>query len=287
MAAVVFRSIEDPPHPEVKPFLKWVGGKRQSLPHLLGAISRLDSFGKYHEPFLGGGALYFELWQKGLLNSGASLTDINDKLIEVYLQVRDAVDTVIELLSRHSETHDENHYYGVRAKVPKSPAARAARLLYLNKVCYNGLFRENSRGEFNVPMGRYKNPRICDAVNLRACSVALCNTAIQATSFEHVLACATPGDLVYFDPPYQPLTRTASFTAYSKDGFCEESQRRLANAFADLASRRVNVLLSNSDTPLIQGLYRDFRVSRILARRSVNSRGDLRGHISELIISSF
>jgi DNA adenine methylase len=284
MAAAVF---QHEGFPEVRPFLKWVGGKTQLLPHLMGAISELNTFNHYHEPFVGGGALYFSMWRAGLITSGATLADINDKLIGVYEQVRDNVETVIRLLPLHAKKHDESHYYKVRSEIPRSASARAARLIYLNKTCFNGLFRENSRGEFNVPMGRYANPCICDAVNLRACSAALADVTLQATHFEDLLTFAHPGDLVYFDPPYHPLTKTASFTTYSKNGFSEDSQRRLAEVFAELASRRVHVLLSNSDTPLIRGLFQAFRLTPVLAKRCVNSRGDLRGDVSELLVSSF
>ncbi len=287
MASIILRSVNNHPQPEVKPFLKWVGGKRQSLPHLMNIISHIDSFGRYYEPFVGGGALYYELWKGDFLASGATLTDINEKLIECYIQIRDNVENVISQLLKHANNHNNTYYYSVRCKIPRSPEARAARLIYLNKTCYNGLFRENSRGEFNVPLGRYTNPCICDITTLRACSLALSSAHISAKSFEYVVEMAQPGDLVYFDPPYQPTSRTASFTSYSKGGFNENCQRKLAEVFSTLALRGVYVLLSNSDTPLVNNIYQSFRISRTLARRNINSRCDLRGNTSEVAISNF
>jgi len=268
------------------PFLKWAGGKRQLLPHLMEAVNRLDGFKTYHEPFIGGGALYFEMCAARRLQK-ARLADINDRLIQTYLAVRDDVENLIAVLREHEQHHCETHYYQVRANIPQSPTERAARIIYLNKTCFNGLFRENSRGEFNVPMGRYTNPRICDAANLRACSKTLQAARIETASFETILSKAKPGDFVYFDPPYMPLTRTASFTAYHASGFGEDAQRELARVFACLDAKNVRVLLSNSDTPLLRALYRDYAIKQVIASRQVNSNPEKRSGVPELLVSNF
>ncbi|HOZ45700.1 MAG TPA: DNA adenine methylase [Candidatus Hydrogenedentes bacterium] len=269
-----------------RPFLKWVGGKGQLLDELL---ARVPSFGRYHEPFVGGGALFFELARGECLGARkAYLSDSNPRLVEAYEAVRDHVDEVIALLQEHKARHSEKYYYAVRAEVPESLPKRGARIIYLNKTCFNGLFRENSRGLFNVPFGRYKNPLICDEANLRAVAEALKRAHIESRPFESVLKKAEPGDFVYFDPPYHPVSKTASFTAYERGGFGEAEQRRLAGVFAELAAKGVRALLSNSDTALIRELYPAdvFRVEQVHAKRLVNSRADRRGEISELLVST-
>lgn len=271
-----------------RPFLKWVGGKGQLLDELLARVEKAKPFGRYHEPFVGGGALFFELARRGLLGrKKAYLSDNNANLIDTYRAVRDDVDGVIELLTAHKARHNEEYYYQVRATVPESLSERGARIIYLNKTCFNGLFRENSRGEFNVPCGRYKNPLICDADNLRACAEALRKTKLEVRPFETVLKHAKPGDLVYFDPPYVPLSKTSSFTSYDKAGFGEKEQRRLAEVFAQLDRKDVSVLLSNSMTDLVRELYGDYEIDAILATRLVNSRADRRGKIAEALVRNF
>ncbi|MCS6912804.1 MAG: DNA adenine methylase [Myxococcota bacterium] len=266
------------------PFLKWAGGKRQLLPELLRRVPSLRS-GRYFEPFVGGGALFFALQQRGLLGRrGARLSDINADLINCYLMVRDQVEPLIQLLSRHR--NEETYYYAVRAQDPRTldPVQRAARLIYLNKTCFNGLFRENRHGLFNVPFGHYARPRFCDPEALRAASYALRGVAIEHSSFEEVEELAQPGDFVYFDPPYVPLSRTARFVQYSAGGFGPERQERLARCVATLAARGVSVLVSNSATPLVRGLYAGFLVEEVQANRAINSRGDRRGKVCELLI---
>ena len=168
-----------------------------------------------------------------------------------------------------------------------TPMARAARIIYLNRTCYNGLFRENSKGEFNVPIGDYRNPPICDEKNLRAVAEALRKAKLEARPFECVLDRAEADDLVYFDPPYHPVSKTASFTAYAKDGFGEAEQHRLADVFAELDKRGVKVILSNSYTPFVLNLYKGFRIGKVFATRAVNSRADLRGKVSEALARNF
>ena len=283
-----------------RPFLKWVGGKRQLLPELLARIQRAGDFGRYHEPFVGGGALFFELYRLGKLRRQAYLSDYNPRLIETYEGVRDHVDEVIRLLKRHKKRHSEEHFYKVRALGDSAKLARmnipqcAARTIYLNKTCYNGLYRENSKGEFNTPFGRYKNPQICDEENLRAVSKALKKTKIEHRHFEEVVKHAKPGDLVYFDPPYHPVSATASFAAYTpqpdkieRGDFGEDSQRLLASVYERLHEKDVKVVLSNSMTDLIRDLYSAYTVDEVSAMRSVNSRADRRGKVSEALVRNF
>jgi DNA adenine methylase len=217
----------------------------------------------------------------------AFLADNNPRLIEVYLGVREEVEAVIQRLVEHSEKHGKDYYYAVRAEVPDTLPERAARIIYLNRTCFNGLYRENSRGEFNVPFGDYKNPRICDAENLRAAAKALKKARIAAAPFESVLDSAKPGDFVYFDPPYHPVSPTASFTAYAQGGFGEADQRRLAGVFAELTLRGVKALLSNSWTPLILDLYHDFTIEQVHATRRVNSDAGGRGLTPEALIRNY
>lgn len=270
-----------------RPFLKWVGGKGQLLPELMKRVEMAGDFGRYHEPFLGGGALFFELYRAGRLKKQAFLSDNNPRLIEAYEGVRDEVDAVIDRLKRYSKLHSEDHFYRVRAKTPKTLSDRAARIIYLNKTCYNGLYRENSRGEFNSPFGRYKNPVICDEENLRAASKALQKAKIDARHFQTVADVAERGDLVYFDPPYHPISETASFQGYHKGTFGEDSQRLLAEVYAKLAANGVQVLLSNSMTDFVQALYKDFAIDTVHAARAVNSRADRRGKVREALVRNF
>lgn len=270
-----------------RPFLKWAGGKGQLLNELITRIREVDSFKRYHEPFVGGGALFFELARTRRLPKETFLSDTNGPLIETYLAVRDHVEDVIDLLKEHKARHGEDYFYGVRAHVPETLPERAARIIYLNRTCFNGLYRENSKGEFNVPFGRYINPPICDEENFRAASVALRKANIEQRSFETVLERAKPGDFVYFDPPYHPLSETSSFTSYDRNGFGEDDQRHLAFVFSELADRGVKALLSNSMTPLISALYARFTIDEVFANRAVNSRGDRRGKIPEALVRNF
>jgi DNA adenine methylase len=271
-----------------RPFLKWVGGKGQLLNRLVPLAEKAKPFRRYHEPFVGGAALFFELYRLGELpRSKTYLSDNNDRLMTAYRAVAEDVDRVIELLHQHKERHCKEHYYAVRARVPDDLFEQGARIIYMNRTCFNGLFRENSRGEFNVPMGRYKNPMICDAGNLRSVSEALRKSKLETRPFETVLERAEPGDFVYFDPPYHPLSKTSSFTAYAKGGFGEPEQRSLAMVFQELDRHGVNVVLSNSMTPLVRSLYQTFNIRRVPATRRVNSRADRRGAIDEALVTNF
>jgi len=260
-----------------RPFLKWAGGKSQLLPDLLRYAP--GEYGRYYEPFLGGGALFFALQP-----ARAVLSDSNAQLIGAYQAVRQDVEALIRRLRRFRATRDA--YYSVRARDPAdlSPMARAARFIYLNRTCYNGLYRVNSAGRFNVPFGRYKNPRICDPEGLRAAGAALRRARLRVGDFEAVTRPARAGDLVYFDPPFDPLSPTASFTSYTAGGFGPEEQARLARLCRALAERGCHVMLSNSDTPLIRRLYRDFRLVELQARRAINRNANGRGPVTELLI---
>lgn len=262
-----------------RPFLKWAGGKRQILPTLL---ARLPDFpGCYFEPFVGAGALFFALGPKS-----AVLNDSNARLVATYRAVRDDPEGVIARLGRMR--YDREFYYRVRAMdVDGLPDVEvAAWMIYLNRAGFNGLYRVNSAGRFNVPFGRYANPVICDAENLRACSRLLQRADIRCGDFADAVQDARPGDFVYFDPPYVPLSRSANFTAYTAGGFGMRDQERLRDLARDLKARGVAILLSNSGAPLVRELYLDgFRVEEVLAGRAINSRADRRGDVVELLVS--
>jgi DNA adenine methylase len=263
---------------DARPFLKWAGGKRQLLPELLRHAPK--PFGRYFEPFVGGGALFF-----ALRPARATLADVNARLIRTYKGVRDDVGRVAELLA--SYPHQKRFYYSMRRIDidARSDAEVAAWFIYLNRAGYNGLYRVNSRNQFNVPFGRYKNPTICDEANLRACASALAGTELLVADFEVVAARAKVGDLVYFDPPYVPLSATSSFTSYTSQGFGPDEQRRLHDVARALKRRGVHVLLSNSSAPFVRDLYSDgFELIEVSARRMINSKATERGEVTELII---
>lgn len=265
-----------------RPFLKWAGGKSRLLPALSNRLPR--GFGTYFEPFLGGGALFFHLVaRRG--PQAAVLSDINSDLVDTYLGVRDKVDHVVDCLREHADRHRRDHYYQIRDQEMdgKDLAPRAARLIYLNRTCYNGLYRQSRRGRFNVPMGRYLKPTICDEPLLRAASAALAPVELLCAPFHQVLRRAAGGDLVYMDPPYIPVSATASFTSYHRDGFKEEDQRRLARLFKELAAARVHVLLSNSDTEMVHEIYAGLPCDKVKVARAINSRAGRRGGVGELI----
>jgi DNA adenine methylase len=293
-----------------KPVLKWAGGKRQLLPQLRQYYpARFES---YLEPFLGSGAVFFDLQARGALRGHrALLADSSLDLIGTYLAVRDHVDEVIRALGALQAGHADGagrHYYEVRderfnpqrravhAAGGTYPAALAAMFIYLNRTGYNGLFRVNARGDFNVPAGRYDRPRVCDADNLRAASAALQPPGVELVraSFLDALGRARAGDFVYLDPPYAPLNRTANFTEYTAEGFGPAEQRALREAVLDLAGRGVQVLLSNSAADEVKRLYGDNRLARRLglrthlvpARRAINSRGTSRGPVLEYVITN-
>jgi len=269
-----------------RPFLKWAGGKGQLVEELLALAP--ERFKAYHEPFMGGGALFFALQRATQLDGKeVNLSDINGELVATYGAIMEDVQSVIRHLGKHQ--YDSDHYYKVRTWDPRKlkPAKLAARMIFLNKTGFNGLYRVNSKGQFNVPFGRYKNPLICDKDNLKAVSNALRQVELHQEPFEKVLDRAKRGDLVYFDPPYVPLSETANFVGYAQNGFGVSDQERLAEVFALLAHRGVKVMLSNSDTPWVQEHYKAFRQVKVMAKRLVNTRADRRGPISELVVLSY
>lgn len=260
-----------------QPFLKWVGGKRQLLPELRKFVPK--HFGTYHEPFVGGGALFFDL-----APDRAVLNDKNAELVSCYCAVAHDVEAVIRILRKH--VYEKSYYYRMRAKVERIPAAAAARMIYLNRAGFNGLYRVNSKGGFNVPFGRYTNPTLCDADNLRLCAKLLESVDITNVDFAASMAHTRRGDFVYCDPPYVPVSGTADFTNYTKSGFGQIEQERLRDAAADAKRRGVHIVLSNSDTPIVRMLYkRGFQIHRVEARRNVNSKADRRGKVGEVIIT--
>jgi DNA adenine methylase len=269
-----------------RPFLKWAGGKTQLLQQYQPLFP--SQFDNYYEPFLGGGAVFFYLFQEHLSGFKAVLSDVNEELINMYRCVQTDVDALIKELESHQAKHDSEYYYQIRAQKNRKSVKKAARIIYLNKTCFNGLYRENSKGQFNVPIGRYKNPTICNAELLRADSLALQGVKLEVRDFYNVLDDAkTDQDFVYFDPPYYPLSNTSQFTSYSRYNFNEEDQFRLRDVFAELASRGVKVMLSNSDCPFIRELYEEFPIHEVSAARSINSKGTHRGKISELVVTSY
>jgi len=267
------------------PFLKWAGGKRQLLAHIEALLpERIDT---YFEPFLGGAAVFFRLAAAQRFRR-AVLADANSELVNCYRAIRDDVGAVVDALRRYR--NDSAQYYRVRGRDPAklTPAARAARLIYLNRCGYNGLYRVNSKGQFNVPFGRYRRPLICDEPRLRAAAAALKNVEIVCDDFATTLKRVRPGDFAYLDPPYVPLSATASFTAYAARDFGRDDQERLAAVLRALASREIPALLSNSDCRTTRELYRGFdSIQRVPARRAINSVGHARGPVDEILVRSF
>lgn len=265
------------------PILKWAGGKGQ----LLSQMARYfpNDYGKYFEPFLGGGAVFFHLLPKEAL-----LSDSNPDLIQVYEAVRDDPDGLMAALRSHRmRPVTEQYFYRVRKQDPRqlSRLERAARMVFLNKTCFNGLYRVNSKGEFNVPFGRYRNPALYVEANIRAASSALKGVELLAVDFREACKLPRRGDFVYIDPPYQPLSKTAAFTDYTREGFGEQDQRDLAEAFRRLDRRGCKVMLSNSATPMLRDLYREFESVTLKAKRAINCKGTDRGAIDELLVMNY
>jgi DNA adenine methylase len=272
------------------PFVKWAGGKSQLLTQFDPYLPAY--FGRYVEAFVGGGALFFHLYNQGELeDKGIVLIDRLEELINCYRTIQGQVEALIAVLHDH-EPHraDKDYYYEVRAwdRRPgyeqRSDVERAARFIYLNRTCYNGLYRVNRRGQFNVPFGRYRNPTICDEDNLRAVHRALQGVTLLAADFERCLEFAGAGDLVYLDPPYHPLSNTARFTSYTSADFRPKDQVRLAHLFRTLDRRGSLVMLSNSHSPTIQKLYEGYEQVIVEAIRAINSKAGGRGAIPELLI---
>lgn len=276
-----------------RPFLKYAGGKGRLVPVLCARIAKMARFGRYFEAFVGGGALFWHLKREGLLGAGAMLSDTNERLIRAYRGIWGEPETVIDLLRQYAATHAERgaRFFEQQREIPidgRCDAAVAAWLIYINRAGFNGLYRVNRAGRLNTPYGD-GSPIVVDEVNLRACSRALGpGVDLGTLDFEVAVKDSAEGDLVYFDAPYVPVSKTANFVGYSKDGFSEKDQRRLADLALALARRGVHVLLTNSDAPLVRALYPEqlWQVERVEVRGdALNSDPGKRGKVGELVIT--
>ena len=278
--AVVLEKLEK----ETYPIVKWVGGKRQLMFELLKNMPK--SYNRYFEPFIGGGALFFELQPEN-----AYISDMNEELINLYSVVRDNVYELISDLNKHEISKE--YFLEIRnldrtAEYKNlSNVQHASRFIYLNRTCFNGLYRVNSQGQFNVPFGNYKNPRIVDENNLLNCSELLKNTEIKCADFSEILTKVKKGDFVYFDPPYVPLNVTSSFTSYTKDGFDMDMQFKLREVCDELDSMGVMFMLSNSDTKFVNELYSNYEIKKVFASRAVNANAEGRGKITEVLVRNY
>lgn len=262
-----------------RPILKWAGGKSGLIKQLLPLFP--NQFTRYFEPFFGGGAVFFALNSKG----ASFLNDANPELIELYEVVREAPRLLARALDSLSEQYSEDFYYSLREKKPELKVDRAARTVFLNKTGFNGLYRQNSKGDFNVPFGkRVRCPVLYELDNLHRVAAVLRNAVLSTQDFEAVIDQAVAGDFVYCDPPYEPLSRTSSFNAYQRGGFSQEDQRRLKAACLRARSRGVSIVLSNSSADFIKELYSDCDIRSISARRAINSKGSSRGEIQEVAV---
>ncbi|AYQ57802.1 DNA adenine methylase [Bathymodiolus thermophilus thioautotrophic gill symbiont] len=284
------KSKNNPPQ-VAKPFLKWAGGKRGLIEQLFSKFP--TEFNNYHEPFLGGGAVFFELYSRGMLKGKkAYLSDINSELINTYNVVKNNPSKLITNLQTYKENHNKEFYYQTRELDRSdnfktlSELERATRFIYLNKTCFNGLYRVNSKGYFNTPIGSYKNPNIADKEAILNASKALQNTIIANQSFDRTIDNTSPNDFVYLDPPYYPLTETASFTAYDKNAFLDEKQKQLFDVFKELHQKKCTVMKSNSDTNFIKDLYQEYIIDFVQANRFINSKGGGRSKINEVLINN-
>lgn len=265
-----------------QPVVKWAGGKSRLLPELFARLP--PRWGRYFEPFGGGAALFFALApERGVLG------DANADLVGMYRALATDADAVIRKLKSHARAHSVDYYYGARARwntrrAAWAPATGAAAFIYLNKTCYNGLWRVNRAGGFNVPCGRYTNPPICVPDALRAAQSVLQRAELRCGDYRATVEDAERGDLIYLDPPYEPVTATARFTSYTARAFGRDDQRALAETARRLVERGCHVVLSNSDTPFTRELYAGFQLDAVRCSRSINSSADRRGEVSELII---
>jgi DNA adenine methylase len=275
-----------------KPFVKWVGGKRQLLKQFrLLNLYPPEKFNiktaAYFEPFVGGGAVFFDL-----LPRKAFLSDLNAELVTTYNVIKNNVEKLILTLNKHE--YDKEYFLKIRALDQKqlSDIEIAARFIYLNRACFNGMYRVNSKGGFNVPFGKYTNPQICDEQNLRRVSKALVDVEIRHEDYKNVLKKAVKGDFVYFDPPYYPVSKTASFTSYTAESFLDKEQTELRDTFLELSNRGCYVMLSNSDTPFINEIYSEIidkgiKITKVSAGRAINSKASGRGKITEVLITNY
>lgn len=274
-----------------KPFVKWAGGKRQLIPILNENLPK--TFGTYFEPFLGGGALLFHMLTERTAQK-CSISDLNSDLVLSYTTIRDRVESLITSLKNHEQNYQKDsksYYYSIRESNPKNQIEKTSRLIFLNRTCFNGLYRVNSKGKFNVPLGKYTNPNIVNEDNLRSVSHILQSSKvnIQCRDFEAVLRDAKKGDLVYFDPPYQPVSDTANFTSYTNKDFTFDDLSRLAELCMNLDSKGCKVLLSNSNSKEVADMFstKHWRINKIQANRSINSNSKKRTGHFELLIKNY
>ena len=266
------------------PVIKWAGGKRQLIFDLTKNMPK--EYNRYFEPFIGGGALFFETQPEN-----GYISDLNVELINLYYVIKNDVDLLIEDLKKHEVS--KKYFLKIR-EVDRKPTyknwssvEKASRFIYLNRTCFNGLYRVNSQGQFNVPYGNYSNPRIIDGNNLYNCSELLKNTQIECKSFTSILDEVKKGDFVYLDPPYVPLNQTSSFTSYTKEGFDIDMQFTLRDVCDELNERGVLFLLSNSDTPEINELYSNYTIKKVFASRQINANSSGRGKITEVLVRNY
>lgn len=281
---------------DAKPFIKWVGGKGKLVPELEKYFPK--KFNRYFEPFVGGGALFYEVIKKNNIVF-SSINDINKKLIVTYKQIQQDPKKIISLLKnieneykKLSLEEQKEYFYKIRKKYNEESLDNitiAVYLIFLNKTCFNGMYRENSKGGYNIPFGDQKNPTICDEKNILAVSKCLKNTEINNLSFEEAVEKCKKGDFIYFDPPYYPISATSSFTSYSKNSFGPREQEKLRDVFIKLAKKGCFVMLSNSNTDFIRETYKEYKdyFKYIYATRSINSNGNKRGKILEIAITNY
>jgi len=270
----------------LQPFLKWAGGKRQILPFIREHVP--PKFNTYYEPFIGAGAVLFDIQP-----ASATINDINAELINCFEAIRDSLDELIKDLSQHK--NEKEYYYRIRDLDRKAefnnltPVQKASRIIYLNKTCFNGLFRVNSEGQFNVPYGNYSNPKILNEIVLKAVNNYLTSNQVTIlhTDFEKATGTAKKGDFIYMDPPYDPLSDTSSFTGYDLNGFGKDDQKRLKVVYDKLAKKGCKVLLSNSSTEFICDLYSNYEIIKVPANRNINSIASGRGKIEEILVKNY
>ena len=274
-----------------KPFVKWAGGKRQLIPILSENLPQ--TMGTYFEPFLGGGALLFHILSERDRQI-CRISDLNSDLVLTYITIRDKPDELIYSLKNHAKRYQKDsksYYYSIRESNPRSAVEKTSRLLFLNRTCFNGLYRVNSKGKFNVPLGRYTNPNIVNEENIRSVSQVLQSrkVSIKCLDFETVLDDAKKDDLVYFDPPYQPVSSTANFTSYTHKSFTYDDLKRLAKLCLKLDSKGCKVMLSNSNSQDVVEMFaeKQWRIKKIKANRSINSNSKKRTGHFELLIKNY
>jgi len=271
----------------VPSLVKWAGGKKQLLEQFKSYFPK--KIERYFEPFVGGGTVAFYLIKNHPEIKKIYLSDVNEELVTTYNVVKKSVEELITLLKEYKLYHNKEFYYKIRAEDVKklTPVQIAARFIYLNRTCFNGLYRVNSKGGFNVPIGSYKNPAICNEEDLREISRLLQKDDIRVARFDDAVKEAREGDFVYFDPPYYPLKKGKSFTTYTKEAFLEKEQEKLAQLFKGLDRKGAKIMLSNSDTDFIKALYKGYKINFVKATRTINCDASKRGAINEVMITNY